>query len=71
MGQDRDIMFLAFLTRQPEGSADADEISQEFGGMSDADLASLVRRGLIKRVTPGGKVQYVITQEGTRFQEGD
>ncbi|MBR0696715.1 hypothetical protein [Bradyrhizobium lablabi] len=68
MGQDRDILILSWLARQPEGSAYADEIPL---GPTEEELASLVRRELISRVKAGGKNKYVITREGRQFQEGD
>jgi hypothetical protein len=70
MGQDGDIMFLSWLSRQPAGFASVDEMPKA----PKVDLASLERRGLISLVEsrePGGRNGYVITPAGRKFQEGD
>ena len=70
MGQDRDVLILAWLARRPSGAALADEITSA----SADELDSLESRGLIARIPsrePGGKHGFVITPEGTILQSGD
>lgn len=70
MGHDRDVMILAWLNRQPSGFS----MANAFPNASDADLSSLERRGLVKRVpgrTAGDPHGYVITPEGKSYQSGD
>ena len=68
MGQDSDILTLAWLNSQPGGFAYADEIP------GTADLTLLESNGFIVRVPgrePGERYGYVITPAGKRYQEGD
>ena len=70
MGQDRDILILGWLNRQPGGTAPANQIHLGSSG----DLSSLEQRGLVDRIPsdkPGGVDWYVITPEGKAFQTGD
>jgi hypothetical protein len=70
MGQAGDLMFLAWLNRQPAGFAYVDEMPDAL----KVDLSSLERKGLISFVTskePSGHDGYMITPAGRKFQEGD
>jgi hypothetical protein len=70
MSQDKDILILSWLSRQPSGSA----LANAFSIGSQEELLSLERRGLILRIPSGksgGVHGYVIGPEGKELQKGD
>lgn len=70
MSQDRDILILGWLKRQPSGAA----LANAFPSATESELLSLEQRGLILRIPsaePGGVHGYVIAPQGTAFQSGD